>query len=161
MKTSNLTDDQLTALAGKGVLNHEIEDKLGRKMTAAEKATVGRARLDWKMRRAEKAESKDAPPGGSWRAELDRLKCKLAEYELAQKEGRTLTRADIEEQAKADAALIKTSMLGMANALAPQLVGLKKVTAVRTILNDWARSTLQSWHDAVQGDAAGELEADA
>jgi hypothetical protein len=76
---------------------------------------------------------------------------------LAQKEGRTLTRADIEEQAKADAALIKTSMLGMANALAPQLVGLKKVTAVRTILNDWARSTLQSWHDAVQGDAGKEL----
>jgi hypothetical protein len=52
-------------------------------------------------------------------------------------------------------------MLGMANALAPQLVGLKKVGDVRAILNDWARSTLQSWHDAVQGDAGGELNDDA
>ena len=63
------------------------------------------------------------------------------------------TRADIEEQAKADAALIKTSMLGMPNALAPQLVGLKSVKAVQAILKDWARSTLQAWHDAVTGQA--------
>jgi hypothetical protein len=57
-------------------------------------------------------------------------------------------------QAQEDAAAIRTSMLGMPNALAPQLVGLTEVEAVKVILKDWARSTLQGWHDSLQGAAA-------
>jgi hypothetical protein len=154
-----LTPEQLAALANTGALNQEIEATLGRKMNDAEKNTVNRARTIWRLRRASNKAAADKQESGStnWRKVCERLKAALLEMQVSRQQDGLVARADIEEQAKADAALIKTSMLGMANALAPQLVGLKKVTAVRTILNDWARSTLQSWHDAVQGDAAGDL----
>jgi recombinational DNA repair ATPase RecF len=55
--------------------------------------------------------------------------------------------------AQEDAAAIRTAMLGMANALAPQLVGQSSPEAVRAIIDDWARATLQGWHDSLQGQA--------
>jgi hypothetical protein len=150
----NLTLDQLAALAKRGVLNQEIVATLGRQMTAKETDAVKRGRLEWRLSRMKKKEGATDGSGKNWRSELDRLKCKLAEMEVAQKDGTLIPRADVVRQAQEDAAAIRTAMLGMPNALAPQLVGLTEVEAVKVILKDWARSTLQGWHDSLQGAAA-------
>jgi hypothetical protein len=92
-----------------------------------------------------------APDAGNWRAELDRLKCALAELELAKAEGRLVSGDEVARIAQEDAAAIKTAMLGMPNALAPQLVGVVDTERVRAILDDWARTTLQAWHDSLSG----------
>lgn len=88
-----------------------------------------------------------------WRDELDRLKCSLAEIELAKAEGKLVSGDEVARIAQEDAAAIRTAMLGAANALAPQLVGLTDTERVRAIVDDWARSTLQAWHDSLAGDA--------
>jgi hypothetical protein len=150
----------LEALAQKGALNQEIVAALGREMNAKEREAVKRGRLMWRLARIKKNEAGGKPESGSWRAELDRLKCSLAEMEVAQKEGDLIPRADVQRQAQEDAAAIKTAMLGMPNALAPQLVGLQTIEAVKAILKDWARSTLQGWHDSLQSDAAEGINAD-
>jgi len=151
----------LEALAQKGALNQEIVAALGREMTAKEREAVKRGRLMWRLNRIKKNEAAGGKPeSGSWRAELDRLKCKLAEMEVAQKDGDLIPRAEVMRQAQEDAAAIKTAMLGMPNALAPQLVGLQTIEAVKAILKDWARSTLQGWRDSLQSDAAEGMTAD-
>ncbi len=155
----NLTLEQLSALAKTGALNQEIVATLGRPMTKKEQDTVKRGRLLWRLARIKKRDN-GAPGGGNWKTELDRLKCSLAEMEVAQKEGDLIPRADVQRQAQEDAAAIKTAMLGMPNALAPQLVGLQAIEDVKAILKDWARSTLQGWHDSLQSDAAEGITAD-
>ncbi len=99
----------------------------------------------WRDRRA--AARSD---GGRWRRELDRLKAVLLQMELTRVQTGLVARADIEEQAKQDAALIRSSLLSMADTLAPAIVGLTDTAAVAAVLKTWARSTLQSWHDAVK-----------
>jgi hypothetical protein len=101
--------------------------------------------------RKARAESRQNPAAGTWRAELDRLKCALAEVELAKTEGKLIASDEVIRIAQEDAAAIRTAMLGMANALAPQLVGQSSPEAVRAILDDWARATLQGWHDSLSG----------
>ena len=155
-KSKEISEHDLDALAQTGALNAEIVAELGRPMTPQEDSVVRRGRLKWRQSRIKKREQ--MPDGGSWRAELDRLKCQLAEMEVAQKEGRLISSDDVLRMAQEDAAAIKTAMLGMPNALAPQLVGLKKIEAVKAILKDWVRSTLQGWHDSLQGGQSAEID---
>jgi hypothetical protein len=74
----------------------------------------------------------------------------LLQIELDRMQESLISREDVREQAKIDAALMKSSLLSMADTLAPAIVGLTNTAAVQTLLKDWARSTLQSWSDAVK-----------
>jgi hypothetical protein len=99
----------------------------------------------WRDRRAtERAD------GGRWRREIYRLQAALLQIELQRVQADLIPVADVLAQAKIDAALITGSLRAMPDTLAPQIVGAVSVHAVQSILNTWARSTLQSWHDAVQ-----------
>ncbi len=99
--------------------------------------------------RAERQEARQA--GGEWRQELDRLRCVLLEHEIAERAAALVSRADVRAVALADAAAINAALRGMADAVAPQLVGAVSIEAVRGVLSRWARSTLQGWHDSLEG----------
>jgi hypothetical protein len=88
--------------------------------------------------------------GGEYRQKLYRLRAMLLQIELDRMQESLISREDVREQAKIDAALMKSSLLSMADTLAPAIVGLTNTAAVQTLLKDWARSTLQSWSDAVK-----------
>jgi hypothetical protein len=103
--------------------------------------------------RDERLEARAA--GGFWRREIYRLQAALLEIQLAETAANLIPRADVLAQAKQDGALIRASLKAMPDTLAPQIVGAVSVHAVQSILNTWARSTLQSWHDAAAGDSAG------
>lgn len=87
----------------------------------------------------------DASEKGHWRKELDRLRCVQLSQEIDVDAGKLIPADDVRQVAQADAAMIKTAMLGMANALAPQMLGLATPEQARAILDDWARSTLTAW----------------
>lgn len=86
--------------------------------------------------------------------DLDRLRCRQLEIQIDRERGRLIDREDVVQAARADAALIRSGLLGMPNALAPQLVGLATPQAVRRILADWAMSTLTAWAAAAGGEIA-------
>jgi hypothetical protein len=83
------------------------------------------------------------------REELDRLRCRLLAHEIAMQRGRLVSIEDVERIARADAAIIRASLLAMPDALAPRLTGLTDTEAARGIIDDWARGTLQMWHDSL------------
>jgi hypothetical protein len=97
--------------------------------------------------RDERIEARAA--GGFWRREIYRLQAALLEIQLAETAAGLILRADVLAQAKQDAALILASLKSMPDTLAPHIVGAVSVHAVQSILNTWARSTLQSWNDTV------------
>jgi hypothetical protein len=98
--------------------------------------------------RDERIEARAA--GGFWRREIYRLQAALLQIELQRVQADLIPVADVREQAKQDGALILASLKSMPDTLAPQIVGAVSVHAVQSILNTWARSTLQSWNDAVK-----------
>jgi hypothetical protein len=93
------------------------------------------------------------------RLRCEAAKANLLEHELSAKRADVVDRAEVLRLAMEDAALIRTSMLGMPNALAPQLVGLTAPEAVRAILADWARSTLAGWAAAAAGEIGKQVAA--
>ena len=152
------TDQKIAGMAKSGATNGEIEAMTGHILTPDERRTVLAARAEWRDNRAKKREAKEASGEPSnWRRECERLKAALMELELSTAKGNSVPIADVQRTAQEDAAAIKTSMLGMPNALAPQLLGMKTPEAVRSILDDWARSTLAGWAAAARGEIAGAL----
>jgi hypothetical protein len=138
-----------------GASNKEIALFLGHSLTSSERSTILDARVEWRKRRAAKREAKEASgEPANWRKECERLKAALMELELSTAKGASVPVAEVQRLAQEDAAAIKTSMLGMPNALAPQLLGMKRPEDVRAILDDWARSTLAGWSAAAHGEIA-------
>ena len=90
--------------------------------------------------------------GGFWRREIYRLQAALLQIELQRVQADLIPVSDVLAQAKIDAALMNNSLRVMPDTIAPQIVGLESVHAVQSVLNTWARRTLQSWHDTTKGE---------
>jgi hypothetical protein len=99
----------------------------------------------WRDRRA--TERADV---GRWRREIFRLQAMLLQLEVDKMGAGLISREDVQAQAKQDAALIRSSLLSMAETLSPAIVGLTDTAAVAAVLKSWAYNTLQSWHDATK-----------
>ena len=148
-----ITPEQIAALTRAGASIGEIRAAMGgRAITPAERVVINRARL---VARMKKVEAGNTPK--SWRQELERLKCQLAEMDVEQRKGGLVSKEEVTLAAKEDAAAIKTAMLGMPNALAPQLIGINSKEAIRGILMDWSKTTLAAWHDSLAAPIAKEI----
>jgi hypothetical protein len=90
------------------------------------------------------------------RRKQEARKLELLDIDVAVKRGDLVPVAEVVQNARADASLIRTSMSGMAAALAPQLVGKQTPEEVRVILADWAHSTLLGWAVAAGNTSLGD-----
>jgi len=148
-KITKATEDLIVKLASQGGSLNEIVSQLGRPLSPEEKQIADDQRAQLKLRRANKAGSKPKS-GSSWRQELERVKYLSAKLDLEEQQGKLVRAEDVLAANMSDAAAIKTTVLGLANTLAPQLFGLSSIEEIRVILEDWSRTTLQAWHDSLQ-----------
>ena len=158
-KITKATEDLIVKLASQGGSLNEIVSQLGRPLSPEEKQIADDQRAQLKLRRANKATSKPKS-GSSWRQELERVKYLSAKLDLEEQQGKLVRTSEVLQTAQADASLIKMTMLGAPNVLAPQLLGIKTVNEIQAILNDWFRSALEGWAESLAGEQGKAIDND-
>lgn len=94
------------------------------------------------------------------RRKQEARKLELLDIQVRKARGELIEREEVRQIAMETGAMIRTAMAGMPNALAPQLLGMTEPEAVRSILDDWARTTALGWAAASGNEgAAARLEA--